>query len=153
MKILIKHYTELSTSELYEILALRIAVFVVEQNCPYHETDFKDQAAYHLMIHDNDILVGVSRILPPGLVYNEAAIGRVASLKKMRGKGIGHEIMKASIKFINEKWIQSNIRISAQTYLVKFYEDHGFNLTGKSYLEDDIPHEEMLLVTQNQINK
>lgn len=153
MKILIKHYSELSTSELYEVLALRIAVFVVEQNCPYHETDFNDQAAYHLMIYDNDKLVGVSRILPPGIVYNEAAIGRVASSQKMRGKSIGHEIMKASIKFINKNWGQSNIRISAQTYLVKFYQGHGFNLTGKSYLEDDIPHEEMLLDTQNQINK
>ncbi|MES2587829.1 MAG: GNAT family N-acetyltransferase [Bacteroidota bacterium] len=141
----IKHFSQLSAKEFHDILQLRIHVFIVEQNCPYEEIDGKDEKSFHLFTQDEEgKVVGVTRILPPNISYKEISIGRVASDTSKRGSGIGQEIMRKSIEFIQHEFGNVPIRISAQKYLLKFYESFGFISTGKEYLEDDIPHVEML---------
>jgi ElaA protein len=145
MKWTTKTFEELSASELYDIIALRIEVFVVEQNCPYQDVDYKDQKSLHICAHDNDELVAYTRIPFPGVSYEEVAIGRVITKKSTRGTGLGHELIKESIKAINRQFGDVPIRLSAQTHLVGYYQRHHFQSTGKQYLEDGIPHTEMLL--------
>lgn len=141
-----KHFNELSTVEYHGILQLRTAIFVVEQNCPYQEVDDKDLKAHHLFgCNRNGEVVAVSRLLPPSVSYTEASIGRVALIKSLRGKGIADDLMKKSIAYCQQLFGTLDIRISAQTYLIGFYEKHGFKSQGQPYLEDDIPHIEMLL--------
>ncbi len=140
-----KHFKELTTLEFHDLIALRIKVFVIEQNCPYQDLDGKDKKSYHVICHDgNGDIVATSRILPPGLSYNEVAIGRVVVCDSIRGTGAGHALMDESMKFAKEEFGEVPIRISAQKHLDKFYEKHGFISTGKEYLEDGIPHLEML---------
>ncbi|UKN02662.1 GNAT family N-acetyltransferase [Paracrocinitomix mangrovi] len=146
MEISIKHYSELSTDEFHDIIALRIAVFVVEQDCPYLELDGKDKDAYHLQAINDKRLIGTLRILKPGVYYGEAAIGRVASHPDFRDLKLGHEMMKHAMRFIDETLQLNEVRLSAQTHLVHFYEKFGFKSTGKEYLEDGIPHTELLFV-------
>lgn len=144
-QLIIKHYSELSLNEFHDLIALRMEVFVVEQDCPYQDLDGKDKDAYHLIMLSEDLqTIGTLRILKAGVYYPEAAIGRVVSHKDYRDKGIGHHIMKAAIDFIESEMKEKSIRLSAQTHLVHFYEKHGFKSTGKEYLEDGIPHTEML---------
>ena len=142
---IIKHFTQLTLDEFHDIIALRMEVFVVEQDCPYQDLDGKDRDAYHLIIHsDDNQLTGTLRILKAGVYYPEIAIGRVVSHANFRDKKIGHLMMKKAIDFIEKDLKQKSIRLSAQTHLMKFYEKHGFRSTGKEYLEDGIPHTEML---------
>ncbi|MDC0230402.1 GNAT family N-acetyltransferase [Aureispira] len=140
-----KSFSELSNHDVYAIGHLRQEVFVVEQNCAYLDFDFKDQKCWHVMAWDKDEqLVAYSRLLPIGLKYpNSTAIGRVITSSKVRGKGVGKELMKKSIKYCLEVFGKHNIRISAQDYLLKFYSELGFVDTGKKYLEDNFPHSEM----------
>lgn len=143
----IKHFNELSLKELYEIGRLRQEIFVVEQNCPYVDFDGKDFDCYHLMGFDSVGLQAYSRLVPAGISYtDDISIGRVVNSKQVRGTGIGRELMLESIKACEKIWGKRPIRISAQTYLLKFYNSLGFESTGKEYLEDDIPHTEMLLI-------
>jgi len=140
-----KHFKELSTLEFHDLIALRIKVFVIEQNCPYQDLDGKDKKSYHVICRDGKgDIVATSRILPPGLSYDEVAIGRVVVCDFIRGTGAGHALMEESMKFSKEEFGEVPIRISAQKHLDKFYEKHGFISTGKEYLEDGIPHLEML---------
>lgn len=140
-----KHFKDLTTDEYFEILHLRIAIFVVEQDCPYQEVDQKDRKSYHLFGRaENGEIIAVTRILPPGVSYQEASIGRVALKKEYRGKGIADELMHESLRFIENKLGKQNIRISAQQYLLNYYTKHGFNQVGEMYLEDNIPHVEMI---------
>jgi ElaA protein len=142
---LIKHFSELTTTQLYQILALRIEVFVVEQECIYQDLDHKDQKAIHVLgIDVNDKLVSYARILPPGVIYPEFAIGRVIVAHSHRGTGEGHRLMTYAMELIESMESKSTIRISAQAHLEKFYEAHHFESTGKTYLEDGIPHLEMI---------
>jgi ElaA protein len=142
----IKHFSELTTKELYHIIQLREDVFVVEQNCPYLDADGKDLDAFHIWCEDESKnILCTSRILKPGVSYPEVAIGRVCTSSKARGLKLGKEMMERCIAFIKQDLNQQMIRISAQTYLLKFYSDLGFHSTGKEYLEDNIPHVEMLL--------
>lgn len=143
-----KHFDELSLRELYEIGRLRQEVFVLEQNCPYVDFDGKDYHCHHLMGFDSaGILQAYSRLVPEGHSYPEdISIGRVINSADVRGKGFGRELMLESIISCEKIWGKRPIRISAQTYLLKFYESLGFESTGKEYLEDDIPHTEMLLL-------
>ena len=144
MEVSIKHYTELSKDEFHEIIALRIAVFVVEQDCPYQDLDGLDKDAYHLMVINEGQMIGTVRILKEGIIYKEVAIGRVASHPDHRDKKLGYLMMQASMEFIKEHLNSGDVRISAQTHLCKFYEKFNFKNTGKEYLEDGIPHSEML---------
>jgi len=141
----IKHFSELTALEFHDLIALRINVFVVEQNCPYPELDGKDKKSYHLICRDGlGKIVATSRILPQNISYKEVSIGRVVSASEVRGIGLGHEMMKNCFEFIQEEFGDVPVKISAQEHLEQFYQQHGFISTGKKYLEDDIPHVEMI---------
>jgi ElaA protein len=145
----VKFYTELTTNEFHDIIALRLKAFVVEQDCSYLDLDGKDKKCYHLICRDGfGKVVATARILPPGLSYPEVSIGRVVIDESIRGKGAGHELMRKSMAFVVEEFGNVPVRISAQKHLEKFYNQHGFVSTGKEYLEDDIPHVEMLSTTK-----
>lgn len=144
MEIIIKTFEELSTNELYDFLQLRSAIFVVEQNCVYQDLDGKDVKALHIIGKKEGKTVAYTRCFKPGIYFDEASIGRVVVDYKERKYGYGHDIMKASIKAIKDHYHSETIKISAQTYLKKFYNSHGFIETGEEYLEDGIPHIAML---------
>jgi ElaA protein len=117
----------------------------VEQNCPYQECDDKDLEAIHLFgQNQNGEVVACARILPPGVSYSEPSVGRVAVHADSRMSGIGNQVMRKTIRFIEEYYNEKTIRISAQQYLKQFYSDLGFEQVSEMYLEDDIPHIEML---------
>jgi ElaA protein len=143
----IKSYEALTKDEFHALIALRMEVFVVEQNCPYQDLDGKDLLSFHLLLKDEkQQLIGTARILPAGLSYPEISIGRVLTNAPNRNKGLGHAIMKECINFVHQKWGDSiAIKISAQSHLQAFYNQHGFESTGKEYLEDGIPHSEMIM--------
>lgn len=127
-------------------MVLRQEVFIVEQNCPYLDADGKDKYSWHLLgYNDKGKLAAYARIVFPGVSYKEVSIGRVVSSKEQRRTGIGKELMREGLKNIERIYGNAPVRISAQTYLVNFYAEFGFVSTGKEYLEDDIPHTEMLL--------
>lgn len=139
-----KDWSDLSKEELYEILALRMRVFVVEQNCPYIDTDGKDKKSLHLFaLNDEGKCVACARLVKPGISYDEWSIGRVATDESVRRHGVGMELMRRAISFFEEK-NNPAVRISAQCYLEKFYDKFGFIPIGEPYPEDDIPHIEML---------
>ena len=140
-----KSFDELTTIELYSILQLRNEVFVVEQNCVYPDIDNKDLKSFHLMAFDGKILTAYSRILPPGLSFEEASIGRVITAQSYRGKGIGITLIEKAILETRNTFAVKQIKIGAQLYLKKFYEGFGFAQTSEVYLEDGIEHVEMLL--------
>lgn len=139
-----KTFSELSTQELYDLLQLRSEVFVVEQDCVYQDVDGKDEKAIHILLYKKDILVAYTRVFKGGDYFNAASIGRVLVKKDERKYGYGKVIMNASIKYIKENIDTKEIQISAQTYLIKFYNSLGFTEQGKEYLEDDIPHIKMI---------
>jgi ElaA protein len=140
-----KSFEELTTIELYKILGLRCEVFVVEQHCNYQDVDKKDLKCFHLMAWDNEELVAYTRIVPPGVSYLEASIGRVLTSPRYRGIGAGITLMQRSVEKVYETYGKRPIKIGAQLYLQKFYEGFGFVKCSEEYLEDEIPHIEMLL--------
>ena len=145
MEWLFREYEKLTLSELYELLKLRASVFVVEQDCPYQDLDGKDLQATHLLGYKKK-LIAYSRIFPPGTVDKEhASIARIITIKQERGKGIGFKLVKKSVTFCREHFGDQIIKISAQVYLKKFYNQCGFVEKGKIYLEDGIPHCSMYL--------
>ena len=141
----IKTFNELSPQDIYSILQLRSEVFVVEQNCIYQDIDDRDQYALHLLLKKNDYLIGYSRIFKGGDYFKEASIGRVLVKKQDRNNRHGSLLMELSIKAIKDHFKENKIKISAQTYLKKFYNELGFCSVGEEYLEDGIPHIAMLL--------
>ena len=143
MKTFIKLFNELSLQELYAILRLRNEVFVVEQNCVYQDTDNKDQKAWHIFIKENEEIIAYARVFKPGDYFEKASIGRVVVEPKFRGQELGKKIMNDSINFIKKLGFDE-IEISAQTYLLKFYNELGFNRVGEEYLEDGLPHCKMI---------
>ncbi len=149
----VKAFNQLNTTELYQIMALRQEVFVVEQNCPYLDADGKDFKSYHVMGFYNDELAAYARVIQPGISYTEAAVGRVIVKMDFRNKKLGYELMQKCHEFIEYRWGNKNpknnqqlisIRISAQSHLENFYRNCGYAPTGKAYLEDGIPHIEMV---------
>jgi ElaA protein len=141
-----RSWSEISADELYNLLKLRINVFVVEQNCPYPECDDKDKNSIHLFAIDSHYEVHAClRIVEAGISYDEVSIGRVATSLTSRGTGLGKELMAEGLRLIVEKYGNVPVRISAQLYLKKFYESFGFIAEGETYLEDNIPHIEMIL--------
>ncbi|HEA31483.1 MAG TPA: GNAT family N-acetyltransferase [Leeuwenhoekiella sp.] len=136
----IKTYDELDKNELYDLLQLRAAVFVVEQDCPYQDVDGKDQKALHLLGYTGNKLVAYTRLFPIGSYFKNASIGRVVVAEKERKYGYGKELMQQSIKVIVDRYGKNTIEISAQEYLRKFYNELGFVQSGEGYLEDNIPH-------------
>lgn len=144
LKIVTKTFKELSTDELYAVLQLRSEVFVVEQNCVYQDIDNKDQKAMHIMGYKSDQLVAYTRIFKPDDYFESASIGRVLVKVGERHSKYGYAIMEASINVIEKTYGETKIKISAQTYLKRFYNNLGFTEVGESYLEDGIPHIQML---------
>jgi len=145
MNFTLKKFSELSTSELYDLLQLRSEVFVVEQKCAYQDLDGKDKDALHLIAKINEETVAYARLFAPGISHKEAAIGRVVVSGKTRGKEYGKELMKKAIELIFKEFNTDEIIISAQKYLEKFYTQLGFVSEGEPYPEDDIPHIKMRL--------
>ncbi len=146
MQFVLRSYKELSVDELYNVLKLRCAIFVIEQNCNYQDMDDKDQDSFHLLGYEGKQLVAYARILPKGLSYEEVSIGRVVVDKNFRGKSSGKTLMNEAIDQAKKLFDADEIVISAQCYLEKFYGDLGFKTEGESYLEDDIPHIKMRLI-------
>ena len=144
LKTTIKKFEALTANELYTILRLRSEVFVVEQDCVYQDLDDKDKKALHVIGWYGNTIVAYTRIFDVKLYFNEASIGRVVVEQKHRSKGFGINIMNASIDAIKKHYNQTQIKISAQTYLIKFYNNLGFKEQGKPYLEDGIPHTAMI---------
>lgn len=141
-----KSFHDLTPEELYDILALRQVVFVVEQNCPYLDADGRDAVALHVMGYYEGKLAAYTRLLPRGEAYeNYAAIGRVVTSPALRGKGQGRELMRESSRQLYRHFGPQPIKISAQAHLRDFYGSLGFEPTGESYLEDGIPHIGMIL--------
>jgi len=140
-----KTFSEFTTKELYDVLQLRSEVFVVEQDCVYQDIDFKDQKALHVLGYKNDKLVAYTRIFKAGDYFTEASIGRVVVQENERKYGYGHDLMKESIIAVEKQFKTKTIYISAQTYLEKFYNTHGFIKKGEGYLEDGIPHIKMVI--------
>lgn len=141
----IKKFDELTTTELYNILKERAQVFVVEQNCVFQEVDGKDLDSYHLFREDNGRVIAYVRIVPAGLSFDEWSIGRVIVHKDYRGNGLAYELMNQAIEFLNSELKIKTIKIQAQEYLHKFYSSFGFQSFSEVYLEDDIPHIDMIL--------
>lgn len=144
LTIKVKTFNDLNTQELYSLLQLRSEVFVVEQNCVYQDIDGKDQKAFHVFGFKQKEMVAYTRIFKPGDYFDEASIGRVVVKQNERTNAYGYDIMKASMDFIKNGLYNEVIRISAQTYLNKFYSNLGFRKVGEEYLEDGIPHINML---------
>ncbi len=142
-----KSFKELTLTEFHHILKLRIDVFVVEQYCAYHELDGKDQKAFHLFAFaedDPERIIAYSRIFKPGDYYHEASFGRVVIHSDYRNQKIGYRLIVKTIAFISNTFDSPPIKISAQTYLRKFYTSFGFKQISDEYLEDGIPHIDML---------
>jgi ElaA protein len=135
--------SDMTALEWHQALALRAQVFVVEQNCAYQDPDGKDLVSYHLLMESGEELVAYARLVPPGVSYDEASIGRVVTSKSVRGNGWGKALMDVAIAQTQKKFEVQEICISAQSYLLKFYSDLGFEAEGEEYLEDDIPHWKM----------
>ncbi len=144
-------FHQLSLEQLYSIIQLRQDVFVVEQDCPYPDADGKDQDSFHVIGTDqNETLQAYTRLIPPGISYDKySSIGRVATSNRIRGKKYGMPLMQFSIDWCMRLWPFSPIKISAQMYIVKFYNNLGFFEVGDEYLEDDIPHIAMIRKVRN----
>lgn len=145
LKIYVKSFTELTAQELYNVLQLRSEVFVVEQNCVYQDIDGKDGKALHTLGYKNETIVAYARVFRSGDYFSKSSIGRVVVAKNERQHKYGYDIMKASIEAIKTHFNESVIKISAQQYLIKFYNTLGFKMIGEAYLEDGIPHVAMIL--------
>ena len=144
MKLYIKTFNELTLEELYDILRLRVEVFVVEQNCPYEEVDGLDKDAIHVYYKNNDELIAYLRVLDRGVESEDVAIGRV--IAKNRRQGLGTLILKEGIKAAKEIFDTDAIYIEAQSYAKKFYENLGFVQTSDEFLLDGIAHIKMRLI-------
>lgn len=142
MQLIIKHFNELTADELYDILAARAEVFVVEQNCAYQDLDGIDKNAYHLYYKENGKIVAYLRVIDKGERLDEVSIGRVISLK--RRCGLGSALMREGLRVAKEKFGATKVKIGAQLYAKPFYESVGFKQISGEYLEDGIPHIYML---------
>lgn len=142
----LKKFHDLSLDELYKLMVLRQEVFVVEQDCVYLDADNKDQSSWHLLGSDQDSdLVAYLRILPKNISYKEyPSLGRIVTANKVRRNGAGKMLMTEALRYTDELFPNQSIKISAQTYLLRFYNSFGFEAIGAEYLEDGIPHTAMI---------
>ncbi len=148
MDLIVKRFEELSTEELYEILQIRVAVFVVEQNCAYQEIDDKDGYSYHVFLRDNTGIKAYLRVIDGGVSFEEVSIGRVLTLK--RGCGLGNKILLEGIEVAKDRMKADRIKIEAQSYAKGFYAKAGFKQVSEEFLEDGIPHIQMVLEISNR---
>ena len=146
IKFVWKNFEELSIDELYAVLHLRQEVFIVEQECPYLDADNSDQNAFHLLCYEDNKLIAYLRAFKPGVKYEGSSMGRIVTEINSRGLGLGKEITKEGVKFLNKEYPNQEIVISAQHRLKNFYTDLGFIPRGEVYLEDDIDHIQMYIL-------
>jgi len=139
-----RNFEALSSVQLYAILKLRTEVFVVEQNCVYQDMDDFDQGALHVTAYRGNELVCYARLLQPGIKYKEPSMGRIICALNSRQLGFGKKLVERSLEYCNENWPDLGVRISAQQQLEKFYAGFGFMTVSEPYLEDGLPHLEML---------
>lgn len=139
-----KAFQELTNDELYAIIKARIDVFIVEQNCPYEELDNFDQISSHLFLQNENEIVAYARLLPAGSKYKQASIGRVLVKQTQRGNGYANELMQKSVVALSQKWQAREIKLQGQEYLREFYASFSFIETSDVYLEDEIPHIDMM---------
>jgi len=147
MTFLFQPFEALSAQALYQILDLRNKVFVVEQQCIYLDTDYKDHDALHMSgwSIQGDLLC-YCRILAPGISFEKSSsLGRIITAPETRGTGLGKKMVDEAIRKTLELYPAIPIQIEAQSYLLRFYQNFGFNPIGKEYLLDGIPHHEMVL--------
>jgi ElaA protein len=137
-------FDNLSPHQLYDVLRLRSEVFVVEQSCVFLDMDNKDQHCHHLLIYKDALLIAATRLVPPGVYYNEMSIGRVVTHSSVRGSGVGRILMTTSLDFLFKLYGEGPVRIGAQYYLKTFYESFGFSQCSDIYVEDGIDHILML---------
>jgi ElaA protein len=143
-------FQNIPAGDLYSILKLRQDVFIIEQDCIYEDIDGFDQQSMHLLMKQDDILAGYSRIVPASAKYDEVSIGRIVVNPQFRGLGYGKEIVKKSLEWINQSSDAPNplpVRIEAQAHLQQFYTNLGFEAAGDIYILDGIPHLEMLKIS------
>lgn len=140
MEINTYNFSSLNTDQLYRLLQLRSEVFVVEQDCVYQDIDGKDKKALHVLGTVEGNIVAYTRVFKPGDYLEKAAIGRVVVASDFRKRDFGQAIMQASIAAVENHFNTTAIGLSAQTYLLNFYNDLGFSAFGETYLEDGIPH-------------
>ncbi len=143
----IKKFNQLTAEELYELLRLRVDVFVVEQVCPYPELDGKDTHAQTLHVSvrmSNGNLAGYLRVIAPGVSYPGVSFGRVVTAKSFRGRGLSHDLIEKAVELARVNWPGIPIQIGAQEYLIAFYQSHGFEAASEIYDEDGIPHIDMV---------
>lgn len=138
------HFGELAPREVHDLFQLRVAVFVLEQNCPFQDVDGADLDAWHLLGHAEGRLQAYARLLRPGVKFPEASIGRVITSQEARGTGLGKVLMAEALERAAKLWPGQPIRIGAQARLEKFYAGFGFRKASDEYIEDGIPHIEML---------
>ncbi len=139
-----KLFEELSTQELYKIMKTRQEVFIIEQACNYLDADDYDEKAIHLWAEKKGQILAYCRIFEAGIKYPETSIGRVLTHPKFRNMKLGRFLMRISLDIIETRFRTNSVRISAQDYLIKFYNSFGFEEVGKKYMEDQLPHSEML---------
>jgi len=141
----VSNLTQLDSLSLYRLFQLRQTVFVLEQKCLYADIDELDEHAIHLLGTDtSQKLIAYLRILAPGVSYREPSMGRVAVVESERGQGLGRLLIDQGITVLKQRFGNTAIRISAQRHLTALYKDAGFKVVGEAYLEDDIPHQQML---------
>lgn len=141
----VKRFNELTTDKLYQLLKLRVDVFVVEQNCPYPEIDGLDQDCLHLFTEEAGVITSYCRLIPPGVLYNEPSIGRILVHPDYRKKAFGRALVSEAIRVIKEAFNRGDIKIHAQVYLDDFYTSFGFEPVSDEYLEDGILHVDRIL--------
>ena len=142
-----QNFNALSGSEVYEVLQLRVSVFVVEQACPYQEIDGYDQASIHISCRDEKGIAAYARLLPAGVKYPDPSIGRVIVRNDLRGSGLADKLMTAALDYVVREWSPKKVKLQAQQHLEGFYIRHGFETISKPYVEDTIPHVDMICRT------
>ncbi|MCW8451915.1 GNAT family N-acetyltransferase [Legionella quinlivanii] len=135
----IQSFNELSTQDLYDILQLRNAIFIVEQQCPYQDLDYKDQQALHLCIREEETLLAYARILPD-YEADTLSFGRIVTATVARGQGLGKQLLNNVMDYLQTHFAGKMVHIHAQFYLKRFYESYGFWSEGEPFDEDGIPH-------------
>jgi ElaA protein len=139
-----QRFADLGVDGVYDLLALRAAVFVVEQTCAYLDPDGLDRHSWHLLGHDGSgALRACLRVVDPGLKYAEPSMGRVVLDAALRGSGLADQLVAEGLRRAGAAWPGQANRISAQAHLQRFYARHGYQAVGDVYSEDDIPHIQM----------
>ncbi len=146
----VKSFEQLSPVELFDYLKLRQAVFIVEQTCAYPDIDDTDKLAHHLLGYKGGLLVACARLIPANVTYEHPSIGRIATHAQARGSGLGRQLMTHCVSTMHDLYPGQTIKIGAQQYLENFYQSFGFETTSDVYLEDGIPHIDMVLESPDQ---